>query len=121
MAFRVQELARPSGESTFYDPTFRTMIEVHLPILRSTAISRRATVSADKVYQYEADFYGLLAEMNIPVEHHWIYLRTNGFDSPMDFGTKRHNPYAGDLSFTIILPSAEMIQELVTLYKTTRT
>lgn len=118
MAFTVNELAHPAGDAVFYEPGFRTVIETHLPLLRNSPDTRRQEISADKIHQYEGDFYGLLAEQGVPLELHWLHLRVNGFESPYQFGRVDAYGQFTELAFTLLLPSPDVIRGLRTLYLT---
>jgi hypothetical protein len=108
------------GNGVFYDPGFRTVLETHIPFLRAPQVSRRMPISPDKIYQFEGDFYGLLSDLDIPMEHHWVYLRVNGFHSPVEFGTQAHDPYAKRVAFDLILPAADALRDLAIQYQSTR-
>lgn len=120
MSFKVASLARDSGDSVLYEPGFRTIIETHLPIIKDPSISRQTQITPDKIHQYEADFYGLLCEMEIPLDQHWIYLRANDMTNPNEFGRTAHDPYVKSIMFTMILPSTDFVDQLRLLYISTR-
>jgi len=120
MAFSITTLKNNSGDPMFYELGFRTIIETHLNILKYTNFTMKRSIDGSKVYQYEGDFYGLLAELNVPLEHHWIFLRVNGMFNPNEFGRVVYDPYGRRHDFNLLIPSDDYIGNLLILYKSTR-
>jgi hypothetical protein len=120
MVFSVHALAGDPGDTVYYEPGFRTVIETHLTLLRNHPATQRSAISPDKLHQYEGDFYGLLGELGVGMELHWIYLRVNGMESPNQFGRQLRDPYIKEQRFQLRRPPTEMISDLRTLYLTTR-
>lgn len=120
MAFTVTDQRQNVGDTIYYDPGFRQVIETHLPILRRAGGIQVYTVPPEKIYQHEGDFYGLLAEMGISLQFHWIYMRVNGLESAHQFGQQLHDPYKNQFSFQLIIPSVEIIADLKNMYLTTQ-
>lgn len=120
MAFTIATLKRPPGDEVMYEPEFRTILETHLQILRYHPTTQRSNVSPDKIHQYEGDFYGLLGEMGVSLDKHWIYMRVNGMESPNQFGRQLHNPYVREIGFTLLSPPDDILADLRTLYLSTK-
>jgi hypothetical protein len=118
MAFTVTAQRVPSGDDLYYDPRFRLIIETHLNILKQEAVAI-AEISADLIYQFEGDFYGLLTQQGIPAELHWIYLRVNGMENPTQFGKAVRDPYRRAYSFSVVKPNPNTISELRSTFLTT--
>ena len=119
MAFTVKNLANPSGDPVYYDPTFRTVIETHLDILASPPMAKNMPITPDKVYQYEGDFYGLLSELGVQPHLHWIFLRVNGMYNPNEFGMELHDDFRREYDWSLIVPSTDLIRDLRQLHTTT--
>lgn len=85
MAMTVNELARQSSDYYYQREEFRNIIEDHLQVLKHKGTKIPIPVSAYQESKYRGDFYGLLQNLQIPVELHWIVLRINGLHSPMDY------------------------------------
>lgn len=120
MALTVSTLMKPPGDPLFYELGFRTIIETHLFLLRLDALTLKQVIDGSKVHQYEGDFYGLLSELNIPMEHHWICLRVNNMFNPNEFGRSSYNLHSLRNDFTLKIPSDDYIRQLAVLYKSTR-
>lgn len=116
MAFTIKELALPTGDPIYYDPSFRSVIEAHLPILRTPGIVRAQAISPTRVHQFEGNFYGLLSHLKIPLQYHWIIMRINGFNSPSEFGMSVHDPYEKNQEFALMIPSEEFLRNLRMLH-----
>lgn len=119
MALTVSSLARPSGEDLFYTAQFRTAIESHLNLLRTTGITEEP-IQGDILYQFEGNFYGYLASLGIDLHLNWIYLRVNGMEHPNQFGAELRDPYNRAYSRSLIHPSRDVIDSIRGLYLTTK-
>lgn len=120
MAFAIASQAKDPGDSVYYDPRFRTVIETHLSILRQAPSTQQQPITADMIHRHEGDFYGLLMELGISLQFHWIYLRVNGLESPNQFGAQLRDPYRDHYAFTLIIPSTDAMNELRSLFLTTQ-
>ena len=72
-------------DPNYQDHRFNEFLETHLNFLRknkSRVVDQVEPSIADK---YIGDFYGLLAYYRIPVDHHYITTRLNGFTSSDDY------------------------------------
>ncbi len=120
MAFALSNQAKDPGDSVYYDPRFRTVIETHLPILRTAPSTQRQRISPDMIHRYEGDFYGLLIELGVSFQFHWIFMRVNGLESPNQFGAQLRDPYRDRYEFTLLAPATEALGELRSLFLTTQ-
>lgn len=84
---QINSLMIDPGPSVFYTDSFRVVLESFLPILKDSANTTQIHIDARAAYKYEADFFGLLSEINIPPYLHWLVLRMNNFTSPLDSDT----------------------------------
>jgi hypothetical protein len=73
-----------TNDRTYSDPNFIVLLETHMTLLRTTNISV-ISVSSHQNYKYEGDLYGLLDDLNIIKDHHFIVARINGYDNSADF------------------------------------
>lgn len=119
MSLSISALLKDPGQDIYYNPKFRTMIETHLNILKTSGITLQQ-VSGDLVYQYEGDFYGYLMYLGIPLHLHWIYLRVNGMEHPNQFGKEVRDKYQRAYSVSVIMPSQNIIDDLQGLFLTTK-
>ncbi|AFO71119.1 hypothetical protein KEN51_CDS0350 [Pseudomonas phage vB_Pae10145-KEN51] len=117
MAFTLLANQPDSGESVYYEPGFRLIIETHLNILRNVR-STRIQIPPELYYQFEGNFYGYMAERRVNPDMWWIQMRVNGLVSPYDFGKVLRDPSANDYTSYLIIPNNDMIQHLVSLYQT---
>jgi hypothetical protein len=109
MTMPVHSLMLPAGPAVFYTPEFRVMIESHLKYLREHPETQILNLNPHSVYKYEHDLFGLLGELNIPPQHHWIVMRVNGYTNPVDLveGTE-----------TLLIPSLSAITSLLSVHNT---
>lgn len=120
MAFAVASQAKDPGDPVYYDPRFRTVIESHLTILRNSPTTQRQRISPDTIHRFEGDFYGLLIEMGVSFQFHWIFMRVNNLESPNQFGAQLRDPYRDRYEFTLLTPSTEAMNDLRSLFLTTQ-
>lgn len=119
MTFTVMSHRVPSGDDLYYEMGFRNLVETHLNILKYEAVAL-TDISADKIYQYEGDLYGLLSEIGIEPQYHWIYMRVNGMTNPNQFGKAVRDPYRRAYTFQLLRPNPNGINELRTSYLATK-
>lgn len=108
MTMSVISLQERPLEINYFSAGFRAIIEDHLQILRNTAKLHTVEVSGFQELKYQGDFYGLLRDMGIDHDYHWITLRLNDLHSPMD--------YQGNL-VNIKIPKIDYIKFLLRRYK----
>lgn len=72
-------LKLPANPSNIYDTVeFRTIIEDFLEDLKNSASTRRESVQPNIAYLWRFDWRGLLKEMGVPDDLHWVTIRMNG-------------------------------------------
>lgn len=112
MAFDIiEKLSKPSVEVHF-NPKFRAVIEDHLNILKTANVSIEP-IDLQLFWKYEGNFYGLLTEMGIKMNLHWIYLRVNGFHHPFEFAKEVRDPLDKRYDPILINPSEKLISDLI--------
>lgn len=119
MAFNISKLARKPGDPLFYDPDFRLVIEMHLPLLRQDRSMQQVPIEGDQLSKYAGDFYGLLSSMSVPLEHQWTVMRINGLDASHQFGAQLNNPYVDRYQFILMLPTTQSLVRIKQLYLST--
>jgi hypothetical protein len=67
------------------------VIEQHLHLLIREVDTKASSIPPEKEYRHRGDFYGLLAELGIEPELHWVNLRVNGMHSPTDYDGMNYN------------------------------
>lgn len=118
MAFSINEQLKLPSNHLFYEPGFRHVLEVHLPILRTHPEVSRENITPDEVYQFEGDFYGLLNTRGVPLHEHWLILRMNHMENGSQFGSYLHDPYRKQQPFTLLRPPGVFLDRLVKRYRT---
>ena len=65
---------------------------------------KELTFDPAKGYKYEGDLYGLLNYLNVPIHLHYLTMRINGYDTPMEFKADRLSLfiYSGGLESNIV-------------------
>lgn len=89
-----QTLALPSSFVT--DPDYYTLLETHIPYIRS--ISSPVQVLPNTADIYQGDFDGLLENMGIPKKYHYLVRRINGYNNSGDYDGQET---------TILIPGGE--------------
>ncbi len=85
MAMSVVSQMLGSGESFYYSPQWRLLVETHLTWLRTQTVSDSVIIDHQLAYKYEGDLFGALTELGIPDYMHWTIMRLNGLSSPTEF------------------------------------
>lgn len=89
----------------FYDEKFMLVLERHLPLLKSNAISR--VISPELAMKYKHDFMGLCIVLEIPFDHHWLVMRLNNMRTNMEFNGKLES---------ILIPDLTTLEKIVSLH-----
>lgn len=110
MTMPIHSLMRSSGPSVYYSEEFRRMIESHLLFLQTHPDTQQIALEPHMVYKYEHDLFGLLGELNVPPQYHWIIMRMNGFTNPIDLTQETE---------ILLLPSLSVINNLQKVHSTT--
>lgn len=106
------QLKVPYRDANYYSEGFRNLIENHLPYLRSHVTTKLINLDTHVEYKNQGDFYGLLTDLKINPDLHWITLRLNYLHSPIDY-----TPYLTHL----LEPTTTTLNELVMRYMNTIT
>lgn len=84
MTFTIVENSPRELDPAFYNQGFHSVIEDHLDLFTTKWFTVK-TIDKQTAYKYESDFYGLLKIIGVPYKYHWITLRTNGLNNPLDY------------------------------------
>lgn len=111
MKTSIESLASTPAGDIFDNPDFRRVIEDHLSwlITHPNNISKAVTAHIADVYDF--DWVGLLTELRIPQDLHFVVIRMNGGNSLTDVPS--------DLR-ALIVPDLAVIQNLVTLMSSSK-
>jgi hypothetical protein len=75
----------PRYDKVFFDPGFMSTMESHLAYLASHQSTTTVQLDPLRVQVHLGDFYGMLSEIGIEQNLHWIIARLNGMHSPSEF------------------------------------
>lgn len=92
----------------FYTQPFKQYIETHLKFLRDHPDTIKRVVEPGLVYKNRFDFYGLLLDMKVPYQYHWLIMRVNGMHDPSEMPAEH---------LALLVPDTRVIDQLVQLYR----
>lgn len=105
---KIHSLADTGQDPVYFEHDFKVVLESHLTYLKISN-PKAVNVSKQQNYKYEGDLYGLLDELNINKEYHYIVMRIN------DYVNSAH--FKGDKEF-LILPDFAEVEILKGVYQT---
>lgn len=105
----IDSLMSDSGSNTYYDSGFRVVLEDHMTYLRTHPTTRILDVTPKQVECYEYDLIGLLNELQVPMNIHWVVARVNNLNS--------FNEVPADLT-QLLAPDPKEIAKLLQTYQT---
>jgi len=85
MTLSVSKLRLDRGELFFYKSIFKQGVEDHLTELINEPSTSNMSVTPFQNGKYRGDFYGLLIDLKVPMDLHWVILRMNGYHNPTAF------------------------------------
>lgn len=100
---KIDEIATSGGPDVYYSDRFRVVLEDHMTYLRNHPQTYYKEVNSKQAYKFEGDFFGLLSELNLPVEFYWLIMRMNKLTSPV---------YTESTITSIIVPSNDVIERI---------
>lgn len=103
----VNELEIPAGDNLFYDQGFMNTLEDHMTLLRSDPNTETAEIEPYKAIIFEGDLFGLLSNMGLPRQYHWLTMRLNRMNSPTHL--------TRDMT-SLNLPDRDRIERMKSLY-----
>lgn len=96
-----------AGELMHYDDEFRIVLDSHMRYLRTLA-SSIVTATSQQAWKYRGDYFGLLQDLHISSQYHYVIMRFNKIDSPMDYD---------GLSTIVELPDMNEVDLILGVYK----
>ncbi|MEQ5216110.1 hypothetical protein ABN214_15445 [Proteus terrae] len=80
----VQNKLQVAKQRIYYDPSFRVVLQHHIPMLRKKI--KPTNVPIDLVsYNEHGDFRMFLAEIGVPQHLHWLTMHLNGITNTVDW------------------------------------
>jgi hypothetical protein len=104
----IDNLESPSGDDAYYDENFRVILESHLTYLRNLSTTKTLTFDSFLSYKHQGDLFGLLDELNIAKQYHYIIMRINDFRCPGDLTDKVVSLLIPDLGEVALLKATFM-------------
>lgn len=109
---KVDEQMTTSGQTDFFNPSFRNTIEAHIPYLLGLATTRTITVDPHDAIVYNQDLYGYLLSVTVLPCYHWVIMRMNGYFSPTEFDSN---------ATTLLVPNFNELESLRQSWNATTT
>jgi len=72
------------GDSTWYSPDFRTVLEDHMTYLRNHPDTQVQVVDASALIKYRFDMFSLFFFYRAEAYTHWVIMRMNEYNSPTE-------------------------------------
>ena len=108
---QIDQLMLQEGGTTYYDNTFRGVLEDHMTYLRTHPTTTVLTVDAGKAHKFEFDIFGLLADYGISAHLHWLIMRMNNLVDPTKFGLQFES---------LLIPNVNTVDQIRQSHMTTR-
>jgi hypothetical protein len=105
----IDNLMVPDGASIFYNPAFRVVLEDHMTYFRGLSDNNLFPVTPHQVYKYRFDLGGLMLDLGIALQYHWIVMRVNNITD------MTHVP--PDLT-VLVMPAQKNIDVIAQTHKT---
>jgi hypothetical protein len=103
----INDLASTSGPDVYYDQKFRVVLEDHMTFLRQHPQTTMQQIKFRDAFKFEGDLSGLLYELSIPIELHWLVMRMNYFTSPVQ---------NDETLKSVLVPEKSVIERLRSVY-----
>jgi hypothetical protein len=99
----------PEIDDIDIDRSFTIILESHLTYLKTKGDVSLLPVTEHQGDKYEGDLYGLLSDLKVKSNYHYLIMRMNGYDSSSDYkGTTQG----------IIVPDYKEVNLLKNIYLT---
>lgn len=79
----LSKFANP-GQDIWYDPIFKAVLEDHLSYLKDHPNTQVQILEPNSVIKYRFDLYSLFRFYGIDQQYHWLVMRLNNFETPID-------------------------------------
>lgn len=77
---QINNLMTVYGNPVHYDPQFRILVESFIPSIRNDPRRHTVAITKDMTYRYAGDLTGLLDNLNVPRDYHWLVMRLNNMN-----------------------------------------
>ena len=101
---QINQYQQAVGNIQYRSKSFRQLIETHLSWLNLSRNKEIREIPSEAALRWRGDFYGLLSEIGVESELHWVTLRLNGYRASTEFA---------DIPLTISVPDKEVIRTLL--------
>lgn len=105
---RIHSLMDNLTDDLYLSHDFKNVLEDHLTFLKQNK-PRMIEVTSHQNYKWEGDFYGLLDELRVPKDFHYVSMRMNGLTNS--------GHYKGDLDY-ILIPDINTVEDLKMTFET---
>jgi hypothetical protein len=95
---QIHQIMTKPGTDIWYTDGFRNVLESHLTFFRSSPKLRLVAIDKHMSYKYEGDLYGLMDELGINKQYHFLVMILNGYSHPADYDGNRYELYLPDTS-----------------------
>lgn len=75
----------PAIEHSYYAEEFIKFIEDNISYFKKPEDLKLVTFEPSIAYKFEGDFYGLLHHLGYPRHLHYLIMRINSLESPLDY------------------------------------
>lgn len=100
----LSEKMNTEGLLVFYREDMRIMFENHIPYLLAGNRSSMITIEPADAHKFEYDLAGLLLNYSLPAHLHWLVMRINDMNSPMEYTADK---------LTLLIPDPAVVDRLV--------
>lgn len=108
----INSLASDHNRSpTYYEPSFRVVLEDHMTYFRLHPNTQTLTIDPHLALMYEFDLDGLLISQNVPHHLHWLIGRMNRLNSSSE--------YRRDM-LALLIPSIDDVDRIRQIHSTQR-
>lgn len=105
---KINSLVKNDVSDIYSNQGFRRMLEGYMNYFRNSVNTTPLPLDSHSVYKYEGDLYGLLSSVRVPAHLHWLVMRINNIDSPLDV--------KDDLT-ALLIPDTSDINKLALLFR----
>lgn len=104
----IDKLMYNDGSSINYDERFMQVIEDHLTYIRSHETTELIEIENEVAHKSEGNLTSLLQDLGIEASMHWVIMRVNGYESPMQYKSSETE---------LLIPGTNIIGDLLGKYR----
>lgn len=109
MTMSINQLATPSGPDVYYTHGLHVEFESQMKYLREHSETVMVELNPNDVYRFEFDFFGLLDQLGVKRQYHWVIMRVNDFNAPNELTQETTH---------LLMPSESLLTNIQKLYST---